>query len=103
MALAQAYFPGTNDAGQAQPIVLKVGQEQDGIDFGLIVTQTSRLSGMAVNSSGRPLANAVIYDAQPMARWAIGGASPETKRATVEADGRFNVSVDGAGRAQPVG
>ncbi len=92
VALAQTYFPGTNDAGQAQPIVMKVGQEQSGIDFGIVVSRTSSVTGYALNSSGRSVANAFVRDAQPTARYSVGaGGRPEEKRATVQPDGRFTL------------
>jgi hypothetical protein len=52
---AATYFPGTNDPGAAQRVIVSAGQEQPNIDFALPLTPTVRVSGTVIGSSGAPI------------------------------------------------
>jgi hypothetical protein len=57
---AATYFPGTPNPAEAQRITLATGQEASGVDFGLIAVRLARVSGVVVNSEGRPYEGASI-------------------------------------------
>ena len=54
------YYPGTGNAADAQPIELAVGQEMSSITIPLVLTRTARLSGVAVDSDGHPMAGGTV-------------------------------------------
>jgi hypothetical protein len=53
------YYPGTASAEQAQPITLAVGEEVS-IQFSLIPARLARVSGIVVDSAGRPASGAQL-------------------------------------------
>lgn len=53
---APTYFPGTGSVQDAQRIPVLLGQEQSGINFALLPVRTVRVTGVAINSMGIPLA-----------------------------------------------
>lgn len=57
---APTYYPGTTSVADAQRITIAVGQEASGVDFALLPVRTVRISGVALSSSGRPLAGAMV-------------------------------------------
>jgi hypothetical protein len=57
---APTYFPGTPNAADAQKVTLGTGQETAGVDFGLVAVRMARVSGLVVNSEGRPFEGAAI-------------------------------------------
>jgi hypothetical protein len=59
-ALAPTYFPGTLDQGTARIISLASGQEATGLEFSVKSVAAFRVSGVAVDSAGRPSAHAVV-------------------------------------------
>jgi hypothetical protein len=56
MGFAPTYFPGTDNATEAKRIAVGIGQEIRNADFALIPTRTANISGVAIDSQGRPLA-----------------------------------------------
>jgi protocatechuate 3,4-dioxygenase beta subunit len=88
---APTYYPGTPNVAEAQRLAIGVGQEASGIDFALLPVRTARLSGIAIDSEGRPLAGAAVMliprDTESLGvRGLIGGA------ARVGPDGTFVLS-----------
>jgi hypothetical protein len=73
---APTYYPGTPSVGEAQRVTVTVGQELTSVDFGLIPTRTSRITGTARDSRGRPVANAMLM----MVQMTGPGAFIEIKR-----------------------
>ncbi len=57
---APTYFPGTSNAAEAQRVSVTVGQTLTDINIALLPTRTSRVSGTAVDSQGRPLSNGMV-------------------------------------------
>src|SRR6185436_3255897 len=52
---APTYFPGTGNVGEAQKLTIALGQILNDINVSLIPTRVATLSGVAVDSQGRPL------------------------------------------------
>jgi protocatechuate 3,4-dioxygenase beta subunit len=79
------FYPGTANADEAQVITVGVGEEIS-IQFSLIAARLSRVSGVVVDSSGRPAAGAQV---QLMTRQ---GTNYQTMGGgAVAADGTFSV------------
>lgn len=57
---APTYFPGTGSVQDAQRISLALGQEQAGINFALLPVRTVRVTGVAIDSMGTPLAGGSV-------------------------------------------
>ncbi|HSB17615.1 MAG TPA: carboxypeptidase-like regulatory domain-containing protein [Bryobacteraceae bacterium] len=57
---AATYFPGTASVDEAQKVSVAAGQEVSGVDFALVTTRVVRVSGTAMASDGRPMANAMV-------------------------------------------
>ena len=81
---APAYYPGTLNPGEAQPVVVLLGQEHSGVEIVQPPVRLARLSGMVVDSFGRPFPGAGVQ---------ILSASRDGTmlRAGVKADGTFSV------------
>lgn len=80
---APTYYPGTTNVVEAQRVSVAVGQEQTSVDFALIPARTARISGTAVDSQGKPLANAFVM--------------------LIQQEGAFGFSSTGGGRVRPDG
>ena len=52
----QSYYPNTPNVAEAQRVKVAVGQEVGAIDIGLVPGRTAKLSGIAMSSSGAPVA-----------------------------------------------
>ncbi len=83
---APTYYPGTAIAEEAQRVTLAAGQEVSGIDFQLVTTRTVRVSGTALLSDGRPMANANVM---LFARAAIEGGMMSPQGGSTDASGGF--------------
>ncbi len=57
---APTYYPGTGSAQQAEAINVGLGAEVSGITFALQPVRTVKVSGTAVDSSGKPMAGAFV-------------------------------------------
>jgi protocatechuate 3,4-dioxygenase beta subunit len=57
---APTYFPGTTNAAEAQRLNVGVGQTLTDVNIALLPTRTARVTGTAVDSQGRPLANGMV-------------------------------------------
>jgi protocatechuate 3,4-dioxygenase beta subunit len=57
---AATYFPGTASAADAQKITISVGQEAQGTDFALLAVRLARITGVVLNSEGKPVDGAMI-------------------------------------------
>ena len=56
---AITYFPGTTKFAEAQSIALKAGESRQ-VNFALAETQAFRVSGIAYDFTGNPMANATV-------------------------------------------
>jgi hypothetical protein len=57
---APTYYPGTPNVSEAQPVQLSAGQDMPSVDIMLALVRTARISGIALDSGGRPAVNALI-------------------------------------------
>jgi carboxypeptidase family protein len=57
---APTYFPGTPNVAEAQRITVALGQVLSDLNLSLMPTRTARVSGTAVDSTGKPLAGGFI-------------------------------------------
>lgn len=53
-AYAPVYYPGTVDAGEAQPVKVGPGEQRAGVDFVARPVATSRIEGMVIAPDGQP-------------------------------------------------
>jgi carboxypeptidase family protein len=52
---APTYYPGTQQSAEAQRVTVGVGQEVANISFAMITSRLAKISGTAVDSTGKPL------------------------------------------------
>lgn len=83
------YFPGVSGSGSARRVTVGVGQEVVGTDFGLVPGRAPTVSGMAVDSRGRPFTEVTL---QEEVRGVNFGSFGGGQRATVGPDGRFSMT-----------
>lgn len=83
---APAYYPGTVNPGEAQPVVVQLAQERAGIDFSQPPVRLARVSGVVLDSAGRPFSGAGVQIVRT-------GNDGTALRTGVNADGSF--AVDG--------
>ena len=57
---APTYFPGTTNVAEAQKVTVGLGQFISDMNMALMPTRTSRVSGTAVDSQGRPMMGMVM-------------------------------------------
>ena len=57
---ASTYYPGTPNPGDAQRVAVAVGQELTSVDIQLQPVRLARITGTAVGSDGKPMANAMV-------------------------------------------
>jgi carboxypeptidase family protein len=90
-AYAPTYYPGTGNVAEAQRLTVAAGQTITGISLPLLPVTASRVSGVALDGQGRPLAGANVYltrrlgtgmfgannaQAGPNGTFTIGGVTP---------------------------
>lgn len=81
-----SYFPGTPNINDAQTVSLGTGQETD-VQFALSSGRLSRVAGTVVDSTGRPVANAMATLQSPTA-----GFSANLGGGLTTPDGAFSLS-----------
>ena len=84
----QTFYPGTLSMADAQPVVLRVGQERLNVDFTLVASRAAKVSGVAADSHGRPIAGASVNVMQSV-RGPSMFMSSMRGRATTATDGSF--------------
>src|SRR5262249_16632998 len=79
---APTYFPGTTSVADAQRISVAVGEESQGADFALGAVRLARISGLVINSEGRPVEGAMVTPVSSRGPEGIGlfGGSARTNR-----------------------
>jgi protocatechuate 3,4-dioxygenase beta subunit len=88
---AATYYPGTGNMAEAQRVPVGVGQEQANISFALLPIRTVRITGTAIDSKGRPLANGFVMMVERTD--AAGGfASMMSSGGRVRPDGSFTIA-----------
>jgi protocatechuate 3,4-dioxygenase beta subunit len=83
---AATFYPGTLSQNEAQPIAVGVGQEIS-VQFAMVASRLARISGVAVDSEGRPAGGAQITMVT-----AIGGGFTSYGAGQVAPDGTFSIS-----------
>jgi hypothetical protein len=64
---ARMYFPGTLSVNEAQPVSVDISQEVSGLEFSLRRLRTVRISGVVLDSTGRPQGAVMIAAGQAQA------------------------------------
>ena len=82
-AYAPTYYPGTGNLAEAQRLMVTAGQTITSINLSLLPVTAARISGVALDEQGRPLAGATVYVTR---RAGMYGGSTQ-----VRADGRFTL------------
>ena len=57
---AASYYPGTTVSAEAQKIAVAAGQETQGIDFPLAQVRLARITGIVLNSEGKPVEGTMV-------------------------------------------
>ena len=83
---APTFYPGTISAEQAQAISVAVGEEQ-AIQFAMVASRMGRVTGVVVDSEGRPAAGASLSLVTT-----IGSGTSSSTVGTTAPDGTFTVN-----------
>lgn len=88
---AGTYYPGTPVVSEAQRLTVPVGQEMNDINFPLVPTRVAKISGTAMDSQGKPIANGAVM--LTTAGGAIGASgTPLVGMTMTRPDGSFTLS-----------
>jgi hypothetical protein len=88
---APTYYPSAVNPAEAQRVRVELGQELSAIDIQLIPGRTSKVSGIAVSSSGTPIAGQSVSLSQEL-RGPTTTMISGIKSATTRPDGTFTFS-----------
>jgi len=91
---APTYYPGTTSAGDAQRVTVNLGEEVNGIAFGLTLVPLARVSGRVIGPAGIAPVGPIL--AMPDDALRGGGGSVRTGQ--IRADGTFEISGLAPGR-----
>jgi protocatechuate 3,4-dioxygenase beta subunit len=83
------YFPSTPEFSGARAVEVGVGQRVTDADIPLVIGRPAAISGVALDSRGRPLAGRAVGLGQRFLREAAGGGGSSAGSTPVLADGRF--------------
>jgi len=83
---AATYYPGTPNVAEAQRITIGLGQTLNDLNLALTTTRTSRVSGAAFDSTGKPLSGGMVMAMQ------TGGMFTMSGGAQIRPDGTFTLS-----------
>ena len=91
VAYGPTYFPGTASVDEARRVTVRIGEQVSNTDFSLISGRASNVSGVAIDSHGRPLGGETVYPSQEF-RGPAGTNSTEIGgNVLVAPDGTFTV------------
>jgi hypothetical protein len=88
---ASTYFPGTTNGAEAQRITLNVGHEAQNTDFALVPVRLAKVSGVVMNSEGRP-AEGTMINAVPRNADASSPIFSMGNSARTDKNGAFTIS-----------
>lgn len=91
-----AFYPGVIEATDAQRIKVGVGQEVTNVDFALVASRSSRVSGIVFNAGGIPVDNESVSLSQEV-MGPQGGSVSAPRIVRTGPDGRFSVNNVQAG------
>jgi hypothetical protein len=83
---APTYYPGTSNPSEAQRISIDAGQVVNGISLTLMPVRTVRVSGVALDASGKPLGETRVMAINTTAMFGLEASGQ------VRADGKFTLS-----------
>jgi carboxypeptidase family protein len=86
---APTYFPGTGNAAEAQKLTVGLGQSLTDVNVTLIPTRIATVSGIAVDSQGRPLTGGMVMVVQ---RQGGAGGFSMNGGGMIRPDGTFTVN-----------
>jgi hypothetical protein len=85
-AYLPTYYPGTGSVMDAQRLTVAAGQAIDGINLSLLPVTAARITGVALDSRGRPMAGGNVNLSQR-----IGAGTYGTSYGQVRPDGTFTI------------
>lgn len=85
---AASYYPGTASLADAQRVTIAAGQTASGVDIMLSPTRTSKVTGTAIDSNGKPVSGGMVM---AMQRSIVGGMRSNVG-GQIRPDGSFTVS-----------
>jgi Carboxypeptidase regulatory-like domain len=85
---APTFFPGSVNVAEAQRLTISPGQTASSINLTLLPIQTARVSGIALDAQGRPLAGAFVNAMLQT----LGFAGPSGRPSQTAPDGTFTIS-----------
>ena len=88
---APTYFPGTTNGAEAQRLTINVGQDALNTDFALVPVRLAKVSGLVLNSEGRP-AEGTMINAVPRSADATGPMFSMGMSARTDKNGAFTIS-----------
>jgi hypothetical protein len=84
---APTFYPGTGNVADAQRLTIDPGQTATGINLTLLPIQTAKVSGVALDADGKPIAGMINV----MQR--VGGTMIGNAGTSVRPDGKFTLSL----------
>jgi hypothetical protein len=85
---APTYYPGTGNPSEAQRVNVELAQTMSDVNFSLVPTRTAKVSGVVLDSQGRPLSMGMVM-AMPRGGVMMFGPSGN---AQIKPDGSFAMS-----------
>ena len=96
-------YPGTGNPSQAQPLTVGPGQTISGINIALMPVTGSRISGVVLDSAGKPVASGSVNAMNRTMTTSGGGFAPIQSNGTFSmnavAPGEYTLRVQGVGTA----
>lgn len=84
---APTYYPGTPNIAEAQRINVPIGQAVNDLNMALVQTRTARISGTAVDSSGKPLSGGFLMIMQRSGPMVMSSGASQ-----IRPDGSFTIA-----------
>ena len=88
---APTYYPGTTSGSDAQRLTLTAGQELPNTDFALVPVRLAKVSGVVLNSDGRPAEGTTIH-AMPRHPDVTGPIFAMSNSARTDKNGNFTIT-----------
>ena len=90
--LLPTFFPSTSDQASAEPITLGAAQTSESLVITMVGAPAFQVSGMVVDESGKPVANAMVRLGQEDASGRTMFMMQPWSQARTDAGGRFSLS-----------
>ena len=92
------FFPGTAEAGSAETLTLKAGEERGGVDFGLSLVETAVVSGVIVAPDGGTVRGAEVRLVSDDAGLSVAGMLSPRPVVRSNTEGTFVIPAVAPGR-----